>query len=287
MRIARVLQEETTEPTLGLERDGALYSVGELDRAFQTPFSPDEHPGSASFHHRVVALGCAGLDLLDDRLRAGDRPTAARILPGTFVWLPPCDPDRAYHVRLPRAAGSSHHLGSARAFTGHDASVSFPGGETRPGFELGLAVMLGEDLRSASPEDAERAILGYAILNDWTARDEEARCPARARDFSPQLGPVLVTKDEVHAPARLRTRARVDGEVAGTSELGPRVALLARSIAETSRWVELRAGDVVSTACSIEGADGASGRPLSFHSPVELTVERLGRLTGRPMPGSW
>ena len=81
--------DDVAEPVLALERDGALYDVAELDRAFDTRLSPERMAGASDFHVRAFALAGAGLHELDERLRAGDRPSAARpCSTGGFCSLP-------------------------------------------------------------------------------------------------------------------------------------------------------------------------------------------------------
>ena len=68
-------------------------------------------------------------------------------------------------------------------------------------YELELACVIGADGR---PE-------GFTIMNDWSARDLQARemqvglGPAKGKDFATSLGPVLVSPDEL--PADLDMRA--------------------------------------------------------------------------------
>jgi 2-keto-4-pentenoate hydratase/2-oxohepta-3-ene-1,7-dioic acid hydratase in catechol pathway len=287
MRIARVLHESSPFPLVALERDGAVYDAGELDRIFDTPYAPDRLPGAADFHTRVVALEGAGLEALDEALRAGRRPTEARMLPGTFLWLPPCDTERALYVQMaPHGAPGddrepSYRLGCARAMLGHEASVPFRAREGRPDFAQGIAAVLREDLCDAGVDEAEHAILGYTILNGWSGLDEEARCPGTgARDVPAQLGPVLVTPGEVGALGLLRAQARVDGQVIAETRAGGAGPSLAAAIAWVSRWVPLRAGDVIGAGCVHRGE--AAGCTPAYGASVELVVERLGKLAGRP-----
>ncbi|MFT3775530.1 MAG: fumarylacetoacetate hydrolase family protein [Minicystis sp.] len=288
MRIARVLREDPDEssalPLLALERDGALYDVGELDRVFGTPYDPDLFPGATDFHTRVIALGAAGLQALDERLRAGERPTEARLLPGSFVWLPPCDTERVLHVQLaaydPPGSRPTYRFGNARGLLGHDEAVVFPAEETRPEFELGLAAVLREDLRCATAEDADQAILGYAILNGWCGRDEITHAPAAARRVASQLGPVLVTGDEIGDLACLRAQARVNGQVIASTTAGGWTTPPAEAIAWLSRWIDLRSGDVIGLG-ALHGGCGAA----PHGSTIDLLIERLGKLTGRPVRG--
>jgi 2-keto-4-pentenoate hydratase/2-oxohepta-3-ene-1,7-dioic acid hydratase in catechol pathway len=288
VRLARVLHGSSARAVLALERDGALYDAGELERVFGTPFSPDRLAGAADFHTRTIALGGAGLAELDDRLRAGDRPTTARLLPGTFVWLPPCDTDRAVHVQLAPYDEPTdeplHRLGDARGLVGHESVVPFPSGDggdprTRAdaAFALGIAAVLREDLAGGSAAEAERAILGYTILNGWSG-EAEPRSGWSARRVPAQLGPVLVTPGEVGELGRLKAQVRVDGRVTATVSVGGWAFSVAESIAWLSQWMDLHAGDVIGAGC-VRGGSGAA----PFGAAVELGVERLGRLAGRPV----
>jgi hypothetical protein len=288
VRLGRVLHGSSPVPLLALERDGALYDAGELERVFGTPFSPDRLPGAADFHTRTIALGGAGLAELDERLRAGDRPTTARLLPGSFTWLPPCDTDRALLVQLAPYDASTdeplHRLGDARGLVGHESVVPFPAAregleeETDAAFALGIAAILREDLAGAGPAEAERAVLGYTILNGWTAAAPEPRPGWSARPVPAQLGPVLVTPGEVGELGRLKAQIRVDGKVTATASVGGWAFSLAESLAWLSQWMELRAGDVIGAGC-VRGGRGAA----PFDATVEVGVERLGRLAGRPV----
>jgi len=287
MKIARVLHQSLPRPIIALERDGALYDIGALDRCFETPFHPERLVGATDFFSRVVALRGAGLDELDERLRVGDRPTEARLLPGTFIRLPPCDTDRALYVQqLPEDSAHDpspgYRIGNARAMLGHEACVPFPSNEARPAFDLGLAVILAEDLRFASADEAEQAILGYTILSDWKARDIEARLGAGpAHDFATQLGPTLVTRDEIEDLSRLRAQVRIDGQVVVDTRVDTGAFSVAETIAFMSQFIELRAGDVIGVRCA--GRGGAT--QSAYGTVVELLIERLGKLSGRPMRG--
>lgn len=292
MRIARVLHVSSPLPIVALERDGALYNVAELDRAFDTRYSPERLADADDFHTRVIALSCAGLAELDDKLLAGARPTDARLPPDSFLWLAPCATERAAYIQLgPPTAEPNYRIGSARGLLGHGANVPFPAREEEPDFELSVAAVLRDDLRRAPHREAQRAILGYAILNGWTARAEEHRARSdgtsmsRAKDFAAQLGPVLVTPDELGDLALLRTQARTGGDVLRGAPAFAGPFTLAESIAFMSDSIELRAGDVIGAPCVSGGSAAQHGRKLSYGSSVELAVERMGKLAGRPVRG--
>jgi 2-keto-4-pentenoate hydratase/2-oxohepta-3-ene-1,7-dioic acid hydratase in catechol pathway len=291
MRIARVLHEASLTPVVALERDGALYDVAELERQWDTRFSPDRIGGAGDFHARVIALACAGLDDLDERLRAGSRPTEARLLPGSFLWLPPCDVDRCAYLQMgpsPRGSGDEeprYWFGNARGLLGHETSVPFPAHEDEPELELGLAVVLGEDTRRATPEQAERAILGYTVVNDWTARQQWKRDRARAageiraKGFATQLGPVLVTSSEMGDPTDLTTRVRIEGDEAQPPSLVSASSItIAQAIAYISDQIDLRAGDVIGAGCLVACR-------VPYGVTAKVAIERIGVLAGRPVRG--
>jgi len=296
MRIARVLHAQSPTPIVALERDGALYDVAELDRHYGTRYAPEKLTGASDFHTRVIALSCAGLAELDDTLRAGRRPRDARLLPGSYSWLAPCATDRALYVQMGayQAPGARPHvepfytIGNARGLLGHDATVPCPPREEEPDVELGLAAVLGEDIRRATAEQADKAILGYAVLGDWTARSEERRLgagAARAKDFATQLGPVLVTRDELRDLAALGARLKIGTELLSCSSVGAATFQIAESVAFVSEHIELRAGDVIGAGCLDAGSARAHGRRIEYGQTVELSIDRIGRLAGRPVRG--
>jgi 2-keto-4-pentenoate hydratase/2-oxohepta-3-ene-1,7-dioic acid hydratase in catechol pathway len=291
MRIARVLLASAPTPIVAIERDGCLYDVAELERHHDSAYSPERFAKSGDFHTRVIALSCTGLDDLDEGLRAGDRPTQARILPGTFLWLPPCATDRAAYVQIEPDHDTSpeqphYWLGCARTLLGHDDTACFPAREDEPDFQAGLGAILGEDLRRATPEDAERAILGYSILNNWTARQEQRRgSGSYARDFGTQLGPVLLTRDEIGEIDSLRVTAQLGAERFECAPIGTNHFTIAECVAFVSEHVDLCAGDVVGASCRNRGSAAEHQRRVPYGSTVEVAVERIGRLAGRAARG--
>lgn len=113
-----------------------------------------------------------------------------------------------------------HRLGDARGLLGHGGVVPFPSGEDTAVFELGVAAVLRDDVSGADPGEAERAVLGYTILNAWSGREAGAPAGWSARRVPAQLGPVLVTPDELGDLGRLKAHARIEGATALTSSLG-------------------------------------------------------------------
>ncbi|GDY60468.1 hypothetical protein SVIO_110910 [Streptomyces violaceusniger] len=159
---------------------------------------------------------------------------------------------------------------------------------------IGLA---GRDIRAS---EAERHIVGYCLLNDWSARDlqfEEMAVrlgPAKGKDTSLTLGPVLVTADEL-APYRSGTAfdlgmtAAVNGESIGTDRWDAMHFSYAEMIEYASRGTEVRPGDVLGSGTCGGGCLaelwGRKGRdahpPLRPGDTVTISVDVLGTITSR------
>lgn len=297
MKIARVLQPGSATPVLALEQAGWLYDVAELDRHHDTRFAPERFGGAGDFHTRVCALRTAGMAELDESLRAGSRPRDARLLPGSFLWLPPCDTARALWVCFPAPSADAgagrrdpepaYLLGNARALLGHRDSIPFPAHEAHPDLEVGVAALLGDELYRVGAEEARQAIVGLTVVTSWIARGEEARFgvgAARARDFAAQLGPWLVDGAEASEPGRVAVRMRAGGH--GSWVPCGRVAdapyALHEAIAFASAHVRLAPGDLVSIGLA---SASAAQLTLTWGAEVEVQLEGIGTLVGRPVRG--
>lgn len=92
----------------------------------------------------------------------------------------------------------SNHL----SIQGPNVEVEFPGGSEKLDFELEIGCVIGSKIRNANVEQAQKAILGYCLVNDWTARDFQSQemklnmGPHKGKDFSTTFGPFIVTPDE-------------------------------------------------------------------------------------------
>jgi 2-keto-4-pentenoate hydratase/2-oxohepta-3-ene-1,7-dioic acid hydratase in catechol pathway len=170
-------------------------------------------------------------------------------------------------------------------------------------FELEVAVVLGgPDGANLDAAGAAQRIFGYTIMNDWSARDLQARemkvrlGPAKGKDFATTLGPCIVTADELEpyldADGFLAVRAEVhvNGELIGEDLVSNMGWPFPELIAYASRNSRVVAGDVLGSGTVGNGGclaelwgrrGGISPRPLQEGDEVRITVEGLGELTNR------
>ena len=197
-------------------------------------------------------------------------------------------------------------------------TISGPGEVVRPpvterlDFELELAMVIGaapgvgESNLTAS--EAASAIFGYTIMNDWSARDLQARemkvrlGPAKGKDFGMTLGPWIVTADELEPYLdedgflAVRAEAWINGERVGEDLLSNAGWPFPELVAYASRNSRVVPGDVLGSGTVGNGGclgelwgrnRGLTPPPLTEGDEVRLVIEGIGELVntvGAPVP---
>lgn len=230
-------------------------------------------------------------------------------------WLPPVPDARTFrdfyafeqHVKAARARRGQEmvptwyempvfYFSNPTSMKGHLEPVKKPASTKELDFELEIACVIGTDVSDVSGEAAERAIFGYTVLNDFSARDlqrEEMKCmlgPAKGKDFASSLGPWVVTPDELAdrrvGPGKfdLGMFARKNGKPVSKANVKDMYYDFAKLIERGSRDVTLFRGDILGsgtcgTGCILELGPEATDGWLQPGDAIELEIERLGTLT--------
>jgi len=169
-------------------------------------------------------------------------------------------------------------------------------------FELEAAIVVGAGGKNLRASEADRAIFGLTIMNDWSARRlqmQEMKLslgPAKGKDFATSLGPWLVTTDELvdrmaasprGASFDLGMTAEVNGKKVSRGNLKDMTFTFAQILERASYGVTLYPGDVigsgtVGTGCFLElNGSGVTNQWLAPGDEVVLAIEKLGRLVNR------
>ena len=176
-------------------------------------------------------------------------------------------------------------------------------------FELEVAVVLNRFGRNILAEEADDFIAGFMIMNDMSARVlqmEEMKLnlgPAKGKDFSTVIGPMLVTPDELEKfkiPAKpghtgnnynLKMTCEVNGVQVSSGNMGDMDWTFAEIIERCSYGVNVMPGDVigsgtVGTGCFLElNGTGKRLDPayeeqwLEAGDVVTMEIQGLGTLT--------
>jgi 2-keto-4-pentenoate hydratase/2-oxohepta-3-ene-1,7-dioic acid hydratase in catechol pathway len=183
------------------------------------------------------------------------------------------------------------------AVCGPDDDIAMPPGSAELDYELEVAAVVGIGGADLDPDQAERSIAGYCVMNDWSARDIQRRemklsmGPVKGKDFATSLGPVFVTPDELEETRRnksydLAMTAAVNGVEYSRASLADIYWSFGEMLAYASRGTRVATGDVIGsgtcgTGCILELSlvHGVDRYPwLQPGDVVELSVERLGTL---------
>lgn len=140
----------------------------------------------------------------------------------------------------------------------YDDAPTAPGSAWQD-FELEIAAVIGVRGSDLTVEQAEHAIIGYMIFNDWSARDLQqlesqlAIGQGKGKDSGVTLGPYLVTPDELEPyrhpshPGKLdlQVTALVNDTVIGSGSSAQMDWTFGEVISYVSRGVTLTPGDVI------------------------------------------
>ncbi|HEX7135479.1 MAG TPA: fumarylacetoacetate hydrolase family protein [Iamia sp.] len=188
------------------------------------------------------------------------------------------------------------YFSNPASIVGPGAVVIAPPGCERLDYELEVAAVVGREVADLAAADWLDAVAGFTVLNDWSARDLQARemrqmlGPAKGKDFATSLGPWLVTPDELPGVETGRPEAvmvaRVDGVERSRGQLADIHHAWGTLLEHAARGTRLVPGDVVGsgtvgTGCILELAltHGSETEPwLAPGQIVELEVEGLGVL---------
>jgi fumarylacetoacetate (FAA) hydrolase len=176
-------------------------------------------------------------------------------------------------------------------------------------FELEAAVVICKPGRNITAAEADEYIGGYMIMNDFSARRlqmEEMLLnlgPAKGKDFSTAIGPMLVTPDELEGykvdckpghtgnAYKLNMKCLVNDKLVSEGCLADMDWTFAEIIERCSYGVQLFPGDIigsgtVGSGCFLElNGTGKLNDPgyqeqwLKEGDVVEMEIEALGKLT--------
>lgn len=186
-----------------------------------------------------------------------------------------------------------YYKGNHHTLIGPEEPVLWPHYTQKLDYELELACVIGKEGRNIPMEEAGAYIAGYAVMNDFSARDiqrDEMMCrlgPAKGKDFATAVGPWLVTPDEVGDPRNLRMTAKINGELWSDGNSGTSYWTFEQMIAHVSMDETLYPGDILGSGTVGFGCGLELDRWLQPGDTVELEIEKLGILRNKvlePVP---
>ena len=269
--------------------EGALTKVRELDKAAAKSHSipllsvkllspvpvPEQIRDFSSYEIHLIGAP-SGMRVLKARL-------AGEPIPDLAALKKQIKPPPVYYQQ------PIYYLSNRFSVVGTDAEVPWPDYCDYLDFETEFGVFLGKTGKNIPQGEASRYIFGYAIFNDFSARDQQARemegflGPTKGKSFDcgNAIGPWIVTPDEIPDPGKLKVTARINGEVWAQSTTANMLQNFEQMIAFVSRSETLHAGEFFASG-TVGGCCGLEmDRWLKPGDTVELEIEGLGVLRNR------
>ena len=169
------------------------------------------------------------------------------------------------------------------AICGPNDPIIIPRGSSKTDWEVELAVIIGARAKYVSEADALDYVAGYAVTNDVSERAFQTEragqwTKGKSCDNFGQLGPWLVTKDEIADPQNLKMWLTVNGKTKQNGATTTMVYSVAHVVSYLSQFMTLHPGDVISTGTP--PGVGMGQKPPSYlraGDVVELGIEGLGQ----------
>lgn len=169
------------------------------------------------------------------------------------------------------------------AICGPNDPIIIPRGSEKTDWEVELGVIIGTKCKYVSEADAMKHVAGYCVSNDVSERAFQTEragqwTKGKSCDNFGQIGPYLVTRDEVADPQNLGMWLTVNGQKMQDGSTKTMVYGVAHVVAYLSQFMTLHPGDVISTGTP--PGVGMGKKPpqyLCAGDVVELAIEGLGQ----------
>ncbi|RGP38647.1 fumarylacetoacetate hydrolase family protein [Pseudotabrizicola alkalilacus] len=263
----------------GAERPGLLHSDGTIRDL--TGIVPDI---------AGAVLSDAGLSALRG-IDVGSLPVVSadtRLGPcvagtGKFICIGLNYADHAAESGMPVPPEPVIFMKATSAIVGPHDPIIIPRTSEKTDWEVELAVIIGTKAKHVSEADALNHVAGYAVTNDVSERAFQTEragqwTKGKSCDNFGQLGPWLVTRDEVADPQNLSMWLTVNGQTVQDGSTKTMVYGVAHVVSYLSQFMTLHPGDVISTGTPPGvGMGQKPPRYLKAGDVVELGIEGLGQ----------
>ena len=195
--------------------------------------------------------------------------------------------DHAREVGRPAPNEPTLFIKANSAIAGPYDSIVRPRGGVKLDYEVELGVVIGRDARDLSEADAVRHVAAYCVVDDVSERAFQMEhggttTKGKSADTFAPIGPWLTTGDEVRDPQALEVWTTVNGESRQRGSTANMIFPVRQLVAYVSRFMSLRAGDILSTGTPAGVAHGM--KPPRYLQPgdvVEMGITGLGVQTSR------
>jgi 2-keto-4-pentenoate hydratase/2-oxohepta-3-ene-1,7-dioic acid hydratase in catechol pathway len=167
---------------------------------------------------------------------------------------------------------------------GANDSIMLPKDSTHTDWEVELCIVIGRTARYVDKKDALKYVAGYCIVNDVSEREYQLKRGAsqwskgKGCDTFGPVGPWMVTVDEIKDPQNLDMWLEVNGVRRQTGNTRTMIFGVADLVADTSNYMTLLPGDLITTGTPPGVGMGMKPNPqyLKAGDVVTLGIQGLG-----------
>jgi len=263
----------------GAEKPGLLHSDGTIRDL--TGLVPDISGAALSDVGITMLRGIdpAGLPVVAPGTRLG--PCVAGT--GKFICIGLNYSDHAAETGATVPPEPIIFMKATSAICGPNDPIIIPRGSEKTDWEVELAVIIGTRAKYVTEAEALNHVAGYAITNDVSERAFQTErsgqwTKGKSCDNFGQIGPWLVTRDEVADPQDLSMWLTVNGKTYQDGSTRTMVYGVAHLVSYLSQFMTLHPGDIISTGTP--PGVGLGQKPphyLKAGDVVELGVRGLGQ----------
>ncbi len=271
MKLVRFGQVGSEKPGV-VDTDGQIRDVSSIVTDFKgSNLSPESL-------QKLSQQDLSALPLVDSSVRLGP-PVAGS---GKFICIGLNYSDHARESGMELPSEPVIFMKATSAICGANDPIIIPRNSSKTDWEVELAVVIGKRAKYVSEEDAMDYVAGYAVTNDVSEREFQLErlgnwTKGKSCDNFGQIGPWLVTKEDIADPHNLPMKLQVNGEVMQDGNSNTMVYKIPFLISYLSQFMSLQPGDIISTGTP-------PGVGLGFNPPkylkvgdvVEVEIEGLG-----------
>ena len=263
----------------GAEKPGLMHSDGTIrDLSGHVP----DIAGAALSDAGIAALrgiDAASLPIVPASTRLG--PCVGGT--GKFICIGLNYADHAAESGMTVPPETIIFMKATSAIVGPNDPIIIPRTSLKTDWEVELAVIIGTKAKYVTEDQALSHVAGYAITNDVSERAFQTErsgqwTKGKSCDNFGQIGPWLVTRDEVADPQNLKMWLTVNGQMMQNGSTTTMVYGAAFLVSYLSQFMTLHPGDVISTGTPPGVGMGMKPpRFLRAGEVVELGIEGLGQ----------
>jgi 2-keto-4-pentenoate hydratase/2-oxohepta-3-ene-1,7-dioic acid hydratase in catechol pathway len=262
----------------GAEKPGVIDGAGRLRDLSRIVEDITPATLAPAERRRLQKLDLARLPALRGRPRLGC-PLAGI---GKMVCIGLNYTDHAKEVGLPLPAEPTLFIKAPSAISGPNDRIVRPPGARKLDYEVELAAVIGRDARDVDEAHALEHVAAYCIVNDVSERAFQMEhggttTKGKSADTFGPVGPWLVTADEIPDPQALHVWTTVNENRRQDGSTANMVFSVRHLVAYVSRFMSLRAGDLISTGTP--AGVGHGFKPPRYLEPgdvVEMGITGLG-----------